>query len=135
MAVNFNNIKIQGVSFNAILNTDIGVFNCWSDEHNLSFAGSIKTGELTNVESFVEELIKRSPIEKKSIIKTNVYLKNTLEDCDGDAFDKLVNVVVSKHDFDGFLDVFAKDDNKSYIIPIDNIELIEKIYEPIFINL
>jgi hypothetical protein len=135
MAVNFNNIKIQGVSFDAILNTDISVFNCWSDEHNLSFAGSIKTGELTSVESFVEELIKKSPIEKKSTIKTNVYLKNTLEDCDGDAFDKLVNVVVSKHDFDGFLDVFTKEDSKSFIIPLDNVELIEKIYEPIFINL
>jgi hypothetical protein len=126
-------VTIQGVSFNAA-ESDVNSFvNFWSKEHNLHFAGKIPS--TATLKDFLEELIKRSPIEEKSTIKTNVYLKNTLEDCDGDAFDKLVNVVVSKLEFDGFFDIFAREDSKSYIIPFDNIELIENIYIPIFKDL
>jgi hypothetical protein len=124
-------ITIQGVKFSVAVNNSLPVVNFFSD--NLEFRA--KLDNVKSLEELLINAIKDAPIQKKSTIKTNVYLKNTLEDCDGDTFDKLVNVVISKYDFDGFLDVFAKDDSKSYIIPLDNIELIEKIYEPIFINL
>ena len=124
-------ITIQGERFSVIVGHSLPVVNFYSN--NLEFRA--KLDENKSLEELLINAIKNAPIQKKSIIKINVYLKNTLEDCDGDTFDKLVNVVISKYDFDGFLDVFAKDDNKSYIIPIDNIELIEKIFEPIFINL
>ena len=124
---------IQGVRFDAIENEVTSVVNFWSKEHSLHFVG--KMPSTATLKDFLEELIRKSPIEEKSIIKTNVYLKKELLDRDGDAFDKLVNVVVSKCEFDGFIDLFGPDDKVSFIIPLDNIELIEKIYEPIFKDL
>jgi hypothetical protein len=124
-------ITIQGKKFSVIVGHSLPVVNFYSN--NLEFRAKLDKNK--SFEELLINAIKNAPIEEKSIIKTNVYLKNTLEDCNGDAFDKLVNVVVSKHDFDGFLDIFTKEDSKSFIIPLDNIELIEKIYEPIFINL
>jgi hypothetical protein len=124
-------ITIQGERFSVIVGHSLPVVNFYSN--NFEFRAKLDKNK--SLEELLINAIKDAPIQEKSIIKTNVYLKNTLEECDGDAFDKLVNVVVSKYDFDGFLDVFAKDDSKSYIIPLDNIELIEKIYEPIFKDL
>jgi hypothetical protein len=124
-------ITIQGVKFSVAVNNSLPVVNFFSD--NLEFRAMLK--EDKSLEELLINAIKNAPIQKKSIIKTNVYLKNELQDCDGDAFDKLVNVVVNKHDFDGFIDAFSKGDSKSFIIPIDNIELIEKIYIPIFKDL
>jgi len=124
-------ITIQGEKFSVIVGHSLPVVNFYSN--NLEFRAKLDKNK--SFEELLINAIKNAPIEEKSIIKTNVYLKKELLDRDGDTFDKLVNVVVSKSEFDGFIDIFGPDDKVSFIIPLDNIELIEKIYEPIFKDL
>jgi hypothetical protein len=96
---------------------------------------SINYDENKSLLDLLIEAIKKTPIEEKSIIKTNVYLKDDLVDCDGEAFNKLVNVEVRKSELDGFINMLGVEDKKCFIIPLSNIELIETIYEPIFKDL
>jgi hypothetical protein len=122
-------INLQGVKFKAY--NDDGVVAFISGDYNYYAAYD----QNITLSDLLIEAIKNTPIEKKSIIKTNVYLKDELVDCDGEAFNKLVNVEVIKSKLDGFIDMLGVEDKKYFIIPLSNIKLVETIYEPIFKDL